>query len=125
YAGELLEVDSFAADEDAIEVLNEYTEQIEELEQEETGAVALKDLENPRLEEDGDDDSVRANETELGNLVTDAMLVKSKEIFPETAIAFQNGGGIRAAIDEGPITVGEVISVLPFGNDPVVVELSG
>ena len=53
------------------------------------------------------------------------MLAKVKEKFPETVIAFQNGGGIRAPIDEGPITVGEVINVLPFGNDPVIAELTG
>src|SRR5699024_9729439 len=65
YAGELLEVDNYDADEEATEVLNEYTKEIEELEQEEIGAEALKPLDNPRLEEEGDDDSVRANETEL------------------------------------------------------------
>src|SRR5699024_891763 len=56
---------------------------------------------------------------------TDAMLAKAKEKFPETAIAFQNGGGIRAPIDAGPITVGDVINVLPFGNDPVIAEVTG
>src|SRR5699024_9562542 len=40
-------------------------------------------------------------------------------------IAVQNGGGMRAPVAKGPITVGEVISGLPFGNDPVIVELSG
>src|SRR5699024_3717 len=61
----------------------------------------------------------------LGNLVTDAMLAKAKEKYPETVIAFQNGGGIRAPIMKGPITVGDVINVLPFGNDPVVATLTG
>src|SRR5699024_10170692 len=50
---------------------------------------------------------------------------KEKEKFKETVIAYKNGGGIRAPIDEGPITVGEIINVLPFGNDPVSVELTG
>src|SRR5699024_11024643 len=86
--------------------------------------VAKKDLLNPRQSADSND-SVRANETELGNLVTDAMLAKAREKYPETVIAFQNGGGIREKIDKGPITVGEVISVLPFGNDPVIAELTG
>ena len=40
-------------------------------------------------------------------------------------MAFQNGGGIRAAIDQGPITVGEVINVLPFGNTLATMELTG
>ena len=41
----------------------------------------------------------------------------------EVIMAFQNGGGIRAAIDAGPITVGEVITVLPFANTLATMEL--
>lgn len=124
YSGELLDVDEYEADEEAEEVLSEYKEKVDKVMNEEIGAEAMKDLTNPRQDEPGDD-SVRANETELGNVITDAMLAKAQEKFPETVISFQNGGGIREAIDKGPITVGEVISVLPFGNDPVIVELSG
>jgi len=124
-SGELLEVDNYEADEEATEVLAEYKEKVEEINQEEIGAEAMKDLTNPR-ESDGDGtDSVRANETELGNLVTDAMLAKAQEKYPETVISFQNGGGIRAPIEKGQITTGEVINVLPFGNDPVIATLSG
>ncbi|GGK01005.1 hypothetical protein GCM10007063_24100 [Lentibacillus kapialis] len=124
YEGELLEVDTYQADDEAEEVLKPFKEQIEEQMNKEIGAEAMKELTNPRQNEPGDD-SVRANETALGNLVTDAMLAKAKEKYPETVIAFQNGGGIRAPIDKGPITAGEVISVLPFGNDPVVATLTG
>jgi 5'-nucleotidase len=31
-------------------------------------------------------------------------------------IAIQNGGGLRASIDDGEITMGEVLTVLPFQN---------
>ncbi|WP_400246126.1 5'-nucleotidase C-terminal domain-containing protein [Niallia sp. JL1B1071] len=122
-AGQLIDVASKEADSKAVEVLAPYKEKITQLSTQESGAIAKKTLANPRLT--NSDVSVRANETELGNLVTDAMLAKAKERYPETVIAFQNGGGIREAIEEGPITVGEIIAVLPFGNDPVVVELSG
>jgi len=122
--GELLSVADYEADPEAVTALEPYQEEVEEINNEEIGANALKDLENPR-HGDGDEVSVRANETELGNLVTDAMLAKTQELYPDTVIAFQNGGGVRAPIDEGPITVGEVIEVLPFGNNPVIVELSG
>lgn len=124
YAGQLIATGDKAADPEAAEVLKEFSAQIEEKMNAESGAVALKDLPNPRQDKPGDD-SVRANETELGNLVTDAMLAKAQEKFPETVIALQNGGGIRAPIQKGPITIGEIISVLPFGNDPVVVTLTG
>ena len=124
HSGELVEIEELEPDVEAEKVLEYYMAKVEEINNEEIGAVAKKDLLNPRHGE-GDEVSVRANETELGNLVTDAMLAKVKEKFPETVIAFQNGGGIRAPIDEGPITVGEVINVLPFGNDPVIAELTG
>ncbi|QKY70097.1 5'-nucleotidase C-terminal domain-containing protein [Lentibacillus sp. CBA3610] len=125
YNGELLAVDEFTEDPEAAEALAPYQEQVDKVMNEEIGAVAMKDLTNPRQDEPGDD-SVRANETELGNLVTDAMLAGAKaKGFPETVIAFQNGGGIRAPIDEGEITAGEVINVLPFGNNPVVATLTG
>ena len=62
--------------------------------------------------------SVRASETILGNLITDGMLAKAQDYVKDKKVimAFQNGGGIRSAIDAGPITVGDVITVLPFGN---------
>ena len=70
--------------------------------------------------------SVRKNETILGNLITDGMLAKAKEYHgKEGYYGIQNGGGIRAAIDAGPITVGEVITVLPFGNTLATMEVTG
>ena len=69
--------------------------------------------------------SVRNSETILGNLITDGMLDKAKEFNPKTVIAMQNGGGIRAAIDQGEITIGEIITVLPFGNTLATMELTG
>lgn len=46
---------------------------------------------------------------------------------PETrpAFAITNAGGIRASIDEGPITRGKVLTAFPFGNAVVEVTLSG
>ena len=82
-------------------------------------------MENPRTGDDNKKPSVRKNETPLGNVITDGMLAKAKEYDNEVVMAFQNGGGIRDAIDEGPITVGEVISVLPFGNTLATMEISG
>jgi len=122
-AGQLIDVASKAADPEAVAVLAPYKAEIVSLTNQETGAVAKKPLLNPRLTDSNV--SVRANETELGNLVTDAMLAKAKEKNGNVVIAMQNGGGIRAAIDEGPITTGEVIAVLPFGNDPAFVQLTG
>ncbi|WP_375790282.1 5'-nucleotidase C-terminal domain-containing protein [Paenibacillus agricola] len=54
---------------------------------------------------------VRKGESNLGNLITDAML---KETGADVAIT--NGGGIRASIEAGQVTKGQIITVLPFGN---------
>ncbi|RMD78610.1 MAG: multifunctional 2',3'-cyclic-nucleotide 2'-phosphodiesterase/5'-nucleotidase/3'-nucleotidase, partial [Chloroflexi bacterium] len=40
-------------------------------------------------------------------------------------IAITNGGGIRASIPAGPVTVGQILEVLPFGNTLALVTLTG
>jgi 5'-nucleotidase len=59
----------------------------------------------------------------MGNLITDAMLWETQG--EGTQIAFQNGGGIRASIEAGDVTVGDVLTVLPFGNLISTFELTG
>jgi 5'-nucleotidase len=68
----------------------------------------------------GERGSVRTGETNLGNLITDSFLAHTG-----ADLAMTNGGGIRASIKPGEITLGEVITVLPFGNIVAVKELSG
>lgn len=68
---------------------------------------------------------VRSKETNLGNLIADGMLAAAKALRPNAVIALQNGGGIRETINEGPITLGEVLTVLPFNNDLVTITLTG
>ncbi len=63
---------------------------------------------------------VRTGETNLGNLLTAALLDISG-----ADIAFTNGGGIRASIPVGDITKGQILQVLPFGNTVRMIELSG
>lgn len=69
---------------------------------------------------DGERSSVRFGHTNLGHLLTASMLAETK-----ADIAITNGGGIRASIDEGDITKGDVLTVLPFGNYIVTVEMTG
>jgi len=54
---------------------------------------------------------VRNAETNLGNLVADAMRHAGG-----TDIAIQNGGGIRTSINPGDVSVGDTFNVLPFTN---------
>ena len=69
---------------------------------------------------DGVRENVRRRETNLGNLVTDVY----REI-ARADVAIQNGGGIRAPIDAGEITFGEILGAFPFNNTVVSVELTG
>lgn len=62
----------------------------------------------------GDRSMCRAMECPMGNLVADAMLDRVASQGIEIAIA--NGGGLRASIDAGEVTMGEVLTVLPFQN---------
>lgn len=69
---------------------------------------------------DGEREKVRWGHTNLGRLITSAMIDETG-----ADIAMTNGGGIRASIDEGDITKGEVIEVLPFGNYIVTKKIKG
>ncbi|WP_416368528.1 bifunctional metallophosphatase/5'-nucleotidase [Tritonibacter mobilis] len=72
---------------------------------------------------EGSRDVCRAGECAMGNLVADAMLARVKD--QGVSIAIQNGGGLRASIDAGEVTMGEVLSVLPFQNTLSTFEVSG
>ncbi len=72
---------------------------------------------------DGDRGSCRAVECQMGNLVADAMVDRVAD--QGVTIAIQNGGGVRASIDAGEVTMGEVLTVLPFQNSLATMQLTG
>lgn len=63
---------------------------------------------------------IRNTETNLGDLCADAY-----RTLLGADIAFVNGGGIRANIEQGDITYGDIIAVHPFGNAACLVEATG
>ncbi|MEM1361471.1 MAG: 5'-nucleotidase C-terminal domain-containing protein [Pseudomonadota bacterium] len=63
---------------------------------------------------DGERNNCRSRECTMGNLVADAMLDRVRD--QGISIAITNGGGLRASIDTGEVTMGEVLTVLPFQN---------
>lgn len=69
----------------------------------------------------------RLGECRLGNLVADAMLWMANQVDPagNYQIAFQNGGGLRAPIVAGTVTMGDVLETLPFGNAIATFQLEG
>ncbi|MBI3998651.1 MAG: 5'-nucleotidase C-terminal domain-containing protein [Armatimonadetes bacterium] len=69
---------------------------------------------------DGERANVRSRETNLGNLIADAL-----REFARTDVAIVNGGNIRSSINEGPITLADVFRVLAFDNTVVTLQLTG
>lgn len=70
---------------------------------------------------------VRARETRLGNMITDAMLwyvqthTSILDKYPTVPVAvILNGGAIRASLPIGQITAADVSAALPFGNTIVI-----
>ena len=72
---------------------------------------------------DGDRSNCRARECAMGVLVAEAMLDATKA--QGVTIAIQNGGGLRASMPEGTITMGDVLTVLPFQNTVATFNLTG
>ena len=92
----------------------------------------------------GDDDarSVRTQETNLGDLITDAIVWKvlkenadvltvddgkggSISVDHNHVVGVTNGGGIRVSLNVGDLTRKDLNTVLPFGNTVAVVFVSG
>jgi len=72
---------------------------------------------------EGDREVCRIQECAMGNLIADAMLSRVRD--QGIDIALMNSGGIRASIDEGEVTMGEVLTVLPFQNTLATFRISG
>lgn len=72
---------------------------------------------------DGDRTRCRQVECTMGNLVADAMLERVAD--QGIQIAIQNGGGLRASIEGGPVTMGGILAVLPFQNTLATFQLTG
>jgi len=98
-----------ARDEAVAAALQPYLDAVQELKNTVIGEAAVPLVRNYRYE------------SNMGNFVTDAMRAYDETI----DFAMTNSGGLRADIDAGPITYGELFSVLPFGNTYVKVWLTG
>ncbi len=69
---------------------------------------------------DGEREIVRAGESNLGNLIADALLKAA-----DADAAIVNGGGIRTSIEIGEITKEDILTLSPFGNYGVLLGLKG
>ena len=82
---------------------------------------------NSPVELNGQRENVRVRETNLGNVVADALYEYGQTGFShKTDLAVTNGGGLRETIaKDKPITKGSVIAVLPFGNIISQIKVTG
>lgn len=72
-----------------------------------------------------DQTTCQQGECLLGDFMADAMLAYRKNNSADVDFALINSGGVRATIDEGDITRGEVLTSFPFGNAIVQIALTG
>lgn len=75
------------------------------------------------LARDADQTRCRREECEVGNLVSDAILWRTRG--QNVQIVLQNGGGLRAGLRGGPVTLGDVLTVLPFQNTIATFRMKG
>ena len=67
----------------------------------------------------------RTQETNLGDLITDALVWGAEQQGETVDAAITNGGGIRATIEAGDITKKDINTVLPFGNTLSIIKITG
>ena len=115
-SGELVPTEGIEADADTLEFIAGITEKFQAL----TDTVVAKtDVKLTTKNADGTR-AVRSKETNLGDLCADAYLNVM-----DADVAFVNGGGVRADLEIGDITYGDIIKVHPFGNMACLVEVTG
>ncbi|WP_156919508.1 5'-nucleotidase C-terminal domain-containing protein [Atopobacter phocae] len=122
YEAELLGLDAFKdykRDEKVSQIVEEASKTFEEA----TSEVVINDN---KFYFDGKRENVRSKETNLGNLITDTLLIYGQDGFKnKTDFSMVNGGGIRESIQPGKVTKGDLIKVNPFGNLVTQIALTG
>ncbi|MGT2906248.1 5'-nucleotidase C-terminal domain-containing protein [Streptococcus dentiloxodontae] len=84
-------------------------------------------IDNSPVELNGERTNVRVRETNLGNAVADALFKYGQTGFTHKSnLAVTNGGGLRETIAKNkPVTKGDIIAVLPFGNTVTQIQVTG
>lgn len=72
------------------------------------------------------DPGVRTEETNLGDFAAEAILWAARQAVGDHVVAaVTNGGGIRATIPAGDISMNDMKTVFPFGNEVAVLTVTG
>lgn len=129
WEGKLINVDAknedesyvIKGDEAAATKLKEYAAKLEELK---TTVIGKSDVTL-----DGERTSVRKQETNLGDFMADGMRAKVQSIVEQGDakgyVTIQNAGGIRATIPSGDVTLGALLTTMPFGNNLSALKMTG
>src|SRR5699024_736272 len=101
---QLIKIDTktMKADPKAAAVLKPFQQGKEELKKEPIGVETEVMLDATRDSSNEGKSSIRHNETNLGNVIADAMLWKAKSmpnLKDEIVVSLQNGGGVRTSIE--------------------------
>ncbi len=110
--------DAFPEDPGQLELIGAYKKQAEPLMTRPVGRISAA------VARRGGD----TGESPLGDIIADSMLEAAREQAGQVEIAFMNPGGIRSDLpfrNGGEVTFGDIFSVQPFGNELVVLTLTG
>ena len=114
--GEPITIDKLISENsDVVARLDELEVPINELKEREVGSVSS--------ELNGNRAVCRVQECDMGNMIADAM--RYAVIDKGYTIALMNSGGIRASLDSGKVTLGEVMTILPFQNTLATFKVTG
>ena len=86
---------------------------------EELDAILSEVVANIPMDLNGERADVRTRKTNLSKLICEAMTAESGADF-----TIMNGGGIRASLKAGPVTLGDINNVLPFTNTITVCRIT-
>ena len=114
--GEPITIDKLISENsDVVARLDELEVPINELKEREVGSVSS--------ELNGNRAVCRVQECDMGNMIADAM--RHAVMDKGYTIALMNSGGIRASLDSGKVTLGEVMTILPFQNTLATFKVTG
>lgn len=107
--------EAYEEDAELNELIDVYTKQVDKILDQPIGYLAQNLEWSAQL--------VREQNSPLANMVSDSLLEFFRADGAE--ISLFNGGGIRASIDEGEVSMRELTSALPFDNEIMLVEMTG
>lgn len=93
--------------------------------QAERATIAAEPIAEVKTAINGERAMIKSYQGAMGNLLADAFMWQAKQAGYRPDAAVMNGGGIRTGLPTGQVTFGDVYSILPFGTNLVIVQITG